>query len=150
MLTLILVSIEKQVHEPLRVIIDATEITSRKLNESQMKYIKETSLYHFATMPSFDIGHAMITTLVERWRPKINTFHLGFGGVKLILKDVDYIYDLPINGEVVTNRTFLLTMRLHELFKELFDAVLIRKVTPTSKSILAGFTTSLPTQAVKR
>ena len=52
------------------------------------------------------IDHALITGLVERWRPKTNTFHLPIGEVIVTLQDVTYIYGLPINGPAVTGRTF--------------------------------------------
>lgn len=52
------------------------------------------------------IDHALITGLEERWRPKTNTIHFPTGEVTMTLEDVVYIYGLPINGPVVTNRTF--------------------------------------------
>lgn len=52
------------------------------------------------------IDHALITGLTERWRSKTNTFHFPTGEATVILKDVAYIYGLPINGPAVTGRTF--------------------------------------------
>ncbi|XXG82989.1 hypothetical protein AAC387_Pa10g0855 [Persea americana] len=52
------------------------------------------------------INHALITDLAECWHPKTNTFHLPIGEVTVTLKDVAYIYGLPINGPTVTSRAF--------------------------------------------
>ncbi|QHO09081.1 uncharacterized protein DS421_14g478210 [Arachis hypogaea] len=51
-------------------------------------------------------GHsALLSALVERWRPKTHTFHLPVGEVMVKLEDVSYILGLPINGEAVTGRS---------------------------------------------
>ena len=52
------------------------------------------------------IDHALLSGLVERWRPETNTFHLPTGEATITLEDVAYIYGLPIDGEPVTGRTF--------------------------------------------
>ncbi|XP_025647900.1 serine/threonine-protein phosphatase 7 long form homolog [Arachis hypogaea] len=51
-------------------------------------------------------GHsALLSALVERWRPETHTFHLPVGEVTVTLEDVTYILGLPVNGEPVTGRT---------------------------------------------
>ncbi|QHO54475.1 uncharacterized protein DS421_2g57100 [Arachis hypogaea] len=52
-------------------------------------------------------GHhaALLSALVERWRPEAHTFHLPVGEVTVTLEDVSYILGLPINGEAVTGRS---------------------------------------------
>ncbi|KAL4306325.1 hypothetical protein AHAS_Ahas16G0167000 [Arachis hypogaea] len=51
-------------------------------------------------------GHsALLSALVERWRPETYTFHLSVGEVTVTLEDVSYILDLPIIGEAVTGRS---------------------------------------------
>ncbi|RYR21076.1 hypothetical protein Ahy_B03g066322 [Arachis hypogaea] len=51
-------------------------------------------------------GHAaLLSALVERWRPETHTFHLPVGEVTVTLEDVSYILGLPINGEAVTGRS---------------------------------------------
>ena len=52
------------------------------------------------------IDHALLSGLVEWWRPETNTFHLPTGEATITLEDVAYIYGLPIDGEPVTGRTF--------------------------------------------
>ncbi|KAL4343879.1 hypothetical protein AHAS_Ahas11G0122500 [Arachis hypogaea] len=51
-------------------------------------------------------GHsALLSALVERWRPETHTFHLPVGEVTVTLEDVSYILCLSINGEAVTGRS---------------------------------------------
>ncbi|KAJ9565706.1 hypothetical protein OSB04_001672 [Centaurea solstitialis] len=57
----------------------------------------------------FDCGckpldHALITALVERWRLETNTFHLPIGEVSVTLQDVQLMWGLRIDREVVTGR----------------------------------------------
>ncbi|QHO23281.1 uncharacterized protein DS421_12g362230 [Arachis hypogaea] len=51
-------------------------------------------------------GHsALLSALVERWRPETYTFHLPVGEVMVTLEDVTHILGLLVNGEPVTGRT---------------------------------------------
>ncbi|KAL4293320.1 hypothetical protein AHAS_Ahas18G0116300 [Arachis hypogaea] len=51
-------------------------------------------------------GHsALLSTLVECWRPETHTFHLPVGEVTVTLEDVTYIHGLPINGDPVMGRS---------------------------------------------
>ncbi|RWR97172.1 serine/threonine-protein phosphatase 7 long form [Cinnamomum micranthum f. kanehirae] len=76
------------------------------LNERQLEYVRMSGLYHLAQMRWIRIDHALITGLVERWRPETNTFHLPIDEATVTLEDVAYIYGLPINGPAVTSTTF--------------------------------------------
>ncbi|XP_027184201.1 serine/threonine-protein phosphatase 7 long form homolog [Coffea eugenioides] len=46
--------------------------------------------------------HALITSLVERWRPETYTFYLSVGEVIVILQDVEVLWGLHIDGPPVT------------------------------------------------
>ncbi|QHO46710.1 uncharacterized protein DS421_6g189940 [Arachis hypogaea] len=51
-------------------------------------------------------GHsALLSALVEPWKPETHTFHLPVSEVTVTLEDVSYILGLPINGEAVTGRS---------------------------------------------
>jgi hypothetical protein len=53
------------------------------------------------SVPQKDI--ALITALVERWRPETNTFHFPFGEMTITLEDVYMILGLPVSGRAVTH-----------------------------------------------
>ncbi|RWR76234.1 protein MAIN-LIKE 2 [Cinnamomum micranthum f. kanehirae] len=89
------------------------------LNATQEAYVQETGLLHLSKLQKITIDHALISALVERWRPETNTFHLASGEATVTLEDVAYIYGLPINGRVVTGRTFSSPTTVSEVCLEL-------------------------------
>ncbi|RYR74067.1 hypothetical protein Ahy_A02g008670 isoform A [Arachis hypogaea] len=51
-------------------------------------------------------GHsALLSALIERWRPKTHTFHLPVREVTVTLEDVSYILGFPVNGKSITGRS---------------------------------------------
>nr|XP_023924225.1 serine/threonine-protein phosphatase 7 long form homolog [Quercus suber] len=58
--------------------------------------------------PSREIDNCLITALVERWRPETHTFHLPHGEMSITLQDVEVIFGLPIDGEVLVGPTAVL------------------------------------------
>jgi hypothetical protein len=50
-------------------------------------------------MPRMD--EALLTGLVDRWRPETHTFHLPFGEMTVTLKDVAMLTGLSIRGRPV-------------------------------------------------
>ncbi|XP_072060391.1 protein MAINTENANCE OF MERISTEMS-like [Arachis hypogaea] len=67
-------------------------------------------------------GHsALLSALVERWRPETHTFHLLVGEVTVMLEDVTYILGLPVNGEPVTGYSWGAASLAH-LYRSLYRA----------------------------
>ncbi|RWR73460.1 serine/threonine-protein phosphatase 7 long form [Cinnamomum micranthum f. kanehirae] len=89
------------------------------LNATQEANVQETGLLHLSKLQKITIDHALISALVERWRPETNTFHLASGEATVTLEDVAYIYGLPINGRGVTGRTFSSPTTVSEVYLEL-------------------------------
>ena len=67
--------------------------------------IKLVGLEGLFRAPSREIGHCLISALVERWQPKTHTFHLPHGEMSITLEDVEVIFKLPIDGEVLVGPT---------------------------------------------
>ncbi|KAJ9538115.1 hypothetical protein OSB04_030848 [Centaurea solstitialis] len=65
------------------------------------------------------LDHSLITALVERWRPETHTFHLPIGEVTVTLQDVHLMWDLRIDGEVVTGcqRTWSLAEKIETCYR---------------------------------
>ena len=63
--------------------------------------IKLLSLEGLFKAPSREIDHCLISALVERWRSETHTFHLPHGEMSITLQDVEVIFRLPIDGEVL-------------------------------------------------
>ena len=68
--------------------------------------MRQTGLHYLAEIDRIVIDHALITGLVERWRPETNTFHFPSGEATVTLEDVAYIYGLPVDGPPVAGQTF--------------------------------------------
>jgi len=52
------------------------------------------------------IVNALVTTLVERWRPKSHTFHLSAGECIITLEDVVHQLSLRVDEKPVTSPTY--------------------------------------------
>ena len=52
-------------------------------------------------MGRMQYDRALVTTMVERWRPETHCFHLPFGEVTITLQDVQVLFGLRIDGDVV-------------------------------------------------
>ena len=56
---------------------------------------------HMLLGGGLELDRALITALVERWRPETHTFHLTVGEATITLQDVAVIMGLPIEGQAV-------------------------------------------------
>ncbi|RYR74272.1 hypothetical protein Ahy_A02g008922 [Arachis hypogaea] len=86
-------------------------LLSRKLdppdtfNEVAAVTLASTGFQHVSRVGEMRGHSALLSALVECWRPETHTFHLPVGEVMVTLENVSYILGLPINGEPVTGRT---------------------------------------------
>ncbi|CAN0881996.1 Serine/threonine-protein phosphatase 7 long form homolog, partial [Linum grandiflorum] len=60
-------------------------------SERYLPYLQEVRLLPFEGLAAFTPDPHLITTLMERWRPKTNTFHMYHGECSLTLQDVAHL-----------------------------------------------------------
>ncbi|XBI65482.1 hypothetical protein VPH35_045316 [Triticum aestivum] len=78
-----------------------------KFHERYRPYLRDAGLLGLSQicqrMPQLD--KALITALVERWRPETHSFHLASGEMTVTLQDVAMLFALPIDGRPVCSST---------------------------------------------
>ena len=52
----------------------------------------------------FPVDCALLSALVDRWRPETHTFHLPVGVMAVTLQDVSMLFGLPHEGRAVAAR----------------------------------------------
>ncbi|XP_050246951.1 protein MAINTENANCE OF MERISTEMS-like isoform X2 [Quercus robur] len=63
-----------------------------------LAYITDAGLDGLLRVPHMDTDHALITALVERWRPETHSFHLPHGEMTITLQDMEVIMGVPVDG----------------------------------------------------
>ena len=56
-------------------------------------------------VPELEVDHALITTLVERWRSKTHIFHLPHEEMGITLQDIEVILGVPVDGLPMVGKT---------------------------------------------
>ncbi|QHO42986.1 uncharacterized protein DS421_5g158930 [Arachis hypogaea] len=74
-------------------------------NERAATALALTGFQHVSRIGEMRGHSALLSALVERWRPETHTFHLPVGEVTVTLEDVIHILGLQVNGEPVTGRS---------------------------------------------
>ena len=69
------------------------------------------------------IDHALISALIERWRPETNIILFLYREAITILENVAYIYGLPIDGPPVIGRTYTKRPIIEEVCNSLLGKV---------------------------
>ena len=65
-------------------------------------YVIRSGFYGIYRLGHIAIDWPLITSLVERWRPKTHTFHVPVGEMTITLQDVAILLGLRIHGPAVT------------------------------------------------
>lgn len=75
------------------------KLSSMKLVETRLHMITKAHnvlikgpLVSFLVLMFEHIDHALITTFVKRWQPDMNTFHMHFGEMTIMLHYVENIF----------------------------------------------------------
>ncbi|CAL1366737.1 unnamed protein product [Linum trigynum] len=66
--------------------------------------VQQSGLQHliYSTFRKIAIDEALISAFVERWQPDTNTFHLPFGEMTILLHDVQYLLQIPVEGRLMS------------------------------------------------
>lgn len=75
------------------------------VDPQMMNMINVVVFENIVTIPSIDINHNFITTLMEMWRMKTHTFHLPHWESTITLEFVTLHLGLPIDGQPLTGFT---------------------------------------------
>lgn len=67
--------------------------------------LKRSGFYHLSFLKRVQLDHALLNALVERWLRETQTFHLRFGEIMVLLKDVAILTGLRVHGAPVTGPT---------------------------------------------
>ncbi|KAH7832900.1 hypothetical protein Vadar_001186 [Vaccinium darrowii] len=72
-----------------------------------VELVRQAGFFGLLNMQYMQLDLALLTALVERWRPETHTFHLTSGEATVTLQDVEIITGLPVDGRPVTGSTDL-------------------------------------------
>ncbi|XP_075100727.1 serine/threonine-protein phosphatase 7 long form homolog [Nicotiana tabacum] len=74
----------------------------RVLHERVVHRLQATGFYRIIEIGRIQVDWALITALIERWRPETHTFHLPIGETTVTLQDIEVLYGLPADGMAVS------------------------------------------------
>ena len=100
-----------------------------------MQYIEATSLTGLFKVPDMEVDYALITALVEQWRPETHTFHLPHGEMGITLQDIEVMLRIPVDGLPVTGR---IDLKWNEVCRELLGHEPSLVIPNSNKSTLTG------------
>ena len=96
------------------------ELANVQIRDNQViDIIKLLRLEGLFRAPSREINHCLISAPVERWQLETHTFHLPHGEMSITLEDVEVIFGLPINGEILIGPTTMVEGGWRQLCVEL-------------------------------
>uniref|UniRef100_A0A3Q7GJK0 Aminotransferase-like plant mobile domain-containing protein n=1 Tax=Solanum lycopersicum TaxID=4081 RepID=A0A3Q7GJK0_SOLLC len=70
-------------------------------HERVEEILRRSGLYDVVCVGMMQYDRALVTTMVEHWRPETHCFHLPFGEVTITLQDVQVLFGLRIDGDAV-------------------------------------------------
>ncbi|KAD6119485.1 hypothetical protein E3N88_10756 [Mikania micrantha] len=95
-------------------------LISNPIPENVMEFITLAGFGGIIQCGNRRLDRALISALVERWRPETHTFHLPIGETTITLQDVNVLWGLPIEGNVVSGAELTLnSSQIAALFENL-------------------------------
>ncbi|KAD2805572.1 hypothetical protein E3N88_38949 [Mikania micrantha] len=77
-------------------------LSSNPITDNVKRYIDIAGFGGVIDSGYRNLDHGLLQALIERWRPETHTFHLPIGEVTVTLEDINVLWGLPIEGEVVS------------------------------------------------
>ncbi|KAH1209801.1 Serine/threonine-protein phosphatase 7 long form [Glycine max] len=78
-----------------------------EIPEEIISLLRQSGFYWIMKMSYLKINSSLITALIERWRPKIHTFHMRCGQCTITLQDVSVLLGLRVDGAPLIGQTNL-------------------------------------------
>ena len=100
-----------------------------------MQYIDAAGLTGLFKVLDMEVDHALISTLVERWRPETHMFHLPHGEMGITLQDIEAMLGIPVDGLPVTGR---IDLKWNKVCRDLLGHEPLPVILNLNKSTLAG------------
>lgn len=76
------------------------------IHHSVLELIQHWGFYGVLCLGVLRLDRALITAMVERWRPETHTFHLPIGEATITLEDVRALWGLPVNGIAICEKVW--------------------------------------------
>ncbi|XP_070040293.1 protein MAIN-LIKE 1-like [Nicotiana tomentosiformis] len=73
-------------------------IRAHPLHTYIVRRLQDTGFYRIIEIGRLQFNWALITAMIERWRPETHTFHLPIGEATITLEDVKVLFGLPVDG----------------------------------------------------
>ncbi|XP_071727127.1 serine/threonine-protein phosphatase 7 long form homolog [Rutidosis leptorrhynchoides] len=77
-------------------------LPGQQIHPRVFDYIRQAGLAGVFSTGFHKLDHALITALVERWRPETHTFHFSVCEAIVTLQNIQVLWGLPINGQHVS------------------------------------------------
>ncbi|KAG5528945.1 hypothetical protein RHGRI_029564 [Rhododendron griersonianum] len=107
------------------VVVRRSEAHLKKLKPSEelvANLIRQAGFGCLLDMPFISMDLALVTALLECWRPETHTFHFLTGEWTVTLQDVEVLLEVPVDGELVVG-TILKKLEWNGLCESLLGAV---------------------------
>ena len=76
----------------------STRLKVTSAHPGVMQQLEIAGFMQFFRLGYIQLDHALITALVDRWRPETSSFHLRVGEMTITLADVAVLLGLPVDG----------------------------------------------------
>ncbi|CAN6309217.1 unnamed protein product [Urochloa humidicola] len=95
-----------KIYKPVRFIEHGPRLNQWEVrHKGVLALLQRSGFYHLSFLKRVQLDHALLNALVERWHRETQTFHLRFGEITVLLKDVAILTGLRVHGAPVTGPT---------------------------------------------